>query len=126
MHTYMCVYMCIRVCMHIQVHRFPSVLNGKESTCHAGDQGSIPGLRRSPREGNGNPFQYLARRIPWAEEPCWLQSMGSQRVRHDRAASTFTFTSYRGISCFSFEIKLFTARAKKSLLQKWQYFLYLA
>ena len=26
---------------------------GKESTCNAGDPGSIPGLRRSPGEGNG-------------------------------------------------------------------------
>ena len=25
----------------------------------------------------------LAWRIPWTEEPCGLQSMGSQRVRHD-------------------------------------------
>ena len=25
---------------------------------NAGDQGSIPGLGRSPGEGNGNPFQY--------------------------------------------------------------------
>ena len=31
---------------------------GKESACNAGDQGSIPGLGRSPGEGNGNPFQY--------------------------------------------------------------------
>ena len=25
----------------------------------------------------------LAWRIPWTEDPGWLQSMGSQRVRHD-------------------------------------------
>ena len=31
----------------------------KESACSAGDWGSIPGLGRSPREGNSNPFQYL-------------------------------------------------------------------
>ena len=31
----------------------------KESTCNAGDLGSIPGLRRSPREGNGDPLQYF-------------------------------------------------------------------
>ena len=31
-------------------------LNGKESACNAGDLGSIPGLGRSPREGNGNPL----------------------------------------------------------------------
>ena len=32
--------------------------NGKASTCNAGDLGSIPGLERSPGEGNGNPLQY--------------------------------------------------------------------
>ena len=31
---------------------------GKESTCNAGDLGSIPGLGRSPGEGKGYPFQY--------------------------------------------------------------------
>ena len=30
---------------------------GKESACSAGDLGSIPGLGRSPGEGNGNPLQ---------------------------------------------------------------------
>ena len=34
-------------------------------------------------EGNGNPLCTLAREIPWTEEPGRLQSMGSQRVRHD-------------------------------------------
>ena len=29
-----------------------------ESACNAGDQGSIPGSGRSPREENGNPLQY--------------------------------------------------------------------
>ena len=49
----------------------------------AGDAGSIPGLGRSPGEGNGNPLQYSCRKIPWMEEPGGLQSMGSQRVGHD-------------------------------------------
>ena len=31
---------------------------GKESTCNAGDPGSIPGLGRSPGEGKSYPFQY--------------------------------------------------------------------
>ena len=30
----------------------------KESACNAGDLGSIPGLGRSPGEGNGYPLQY--------------------------------------------------------------------
>ena len=33
----------------------------------------------------------LTWRIPWIEEPGRLQSMGSQRVRHDWATNTFTF-----------------------------------
>ena len=32
--------------------------DGKESACNAGDPGLIPGLGRSPGEGNGNPLQY--------------------------------------------------------------------
>ena len=32
--------------------------DGRESACNAGDLGSIPGLGRSPGEGNGNPLQY--------------------------------------------------------------------
>ena len=31
----------------------------KVSACNAGDPGSIPGSRRSPGEGNGNPLQYF-------------------------------------------------------------------
>ena len=31
---------------------------GKESACNAGDLGSVPGLRRSPGEGNGYPLHY--------------------------------------------------------------------
>ena len=37
---------------------FPGGSEGKESTCNAGDPGSIPGLGRSPGESNGSPLQY--------------------------------------------------------------------
>ena len=36
----------------------PRWLRGKESACSSGDAVSIPGLGRSPGEGNGYPFQY--------------------------------------------------------------------
>ena len=36
----------------------PSGSEVKASACNAGDLGSIPGSRRSPREGNGNTLQY--------------------------------------------------------------------
>ena len=37
---------------------FPCSAVGKESACSAGDLGSIPGMERSPGEGNGNPLQH--------------------------------------------------------------------
>ena len=37
---------------------FPGGSDGKESACNAGDPGSILGLRRSLREGNGYPLEY--------------------------------------------------------------------
>ena len=37
---------------------FPGGSDDKESACNARDPGSIPGLRRSSGEGNGNPLQY--------------------------------------------------------------------
>ena len=37
---------------------FPGGSDSKESACNAGDLGSIPGLGRSPGEGNGNPLWY--------------------------------------------------------------------
>ena len=42
--------------------------DGKESTCNAGDLGLIPGLKRSPGEGHGNPLQYS-----------WLENLHGQR-----------------------------------------------
>ena len=43
----------LRPCMD-----FPGGSDGKASAYIAGDLGSISGLGRSPREGNGNPLQY--------------------------------------------------------------------
>ena len=37
---------------------FPGGSDGKASAYNVGDLGSIPGLGRSPVEGNGNPLQY--------------------------------------------------------------------
>ena len=49
-----------------------------------GDPGLIPGLGRSPGEGNGNPLSgILAWRISWIEETGEPQSIGLQRVGHD-------------------------------------------
>ena len=44
--------------------------------------GSIPGLERSPGEGNDNRLQYSRLGNPM-DRGAWLQSMGSQKVVHD-------------------------------------------
>ena len=43
---------------------FPGDSDRKESSCNAGDPGLIPGLGRSPGEGNGHPTQYSCRENP--------------------------------------------------------------
>ena len=41
------------------LQELPGGSAGKESACHVGDLGSIPGLGRSLREGKGYPLQYF-------------------------------------------------------------------
>ena len=50
---------------------------------HQWDKVSIPGSGRSPGGENALYSSILPGRIPWTEEPGGLQSIGSQRVRHD-------------------------------------------
>ena len=65
---------------------FPGGSDSKESACNAGDLGSIPGLGRSPGEGNGNPLQYSCLENPHGQRslagysPC-----GCKRVGHNCA-----------------------------------------
>ena len=62
--------------------------NGKASVYNMRDLGSIPGLRRFPGEGNGNPLQYSCLENPIdGGASCRLLSMGSQRVGHNWATS---------------------------------------
>ena len=74
---------------------FQVSLVGKNLPANEGDiidAGSIPGLGKSP----GGILQYpclenplkdtsvsLPGESPWTEEPSWLQSIGSKKVRHD-------------------------------------------
>ena len=47
----------------------------------AGDVDSIPGLRRSPGEGNGNPFQYSCLENPTDREAWWATVRGVTKSR---------------------------------------------
>ena len=50
---------------------FPDSSDGKESACNAGDPGSIPGLEKSPGEGNGSPLQYSCLEDSTDKGTCW-------------------------------------------------------
>ena len=50
---------------------FPGGSDGKVSTYNVGDLGSIPGLGRSPGEGNGNPLQYSCLENPMDGGAWW-------------------------------------------------------
>ena len=62
---------------------FPGGSDSKASVYNTGDPGSIPGLGRSLEKEMAVHSSTIAWKIPWTEEPGRLQSMGSQRVRHD-------------------------------------------
>ena len=65
---------------------FPGGSAVKNAPANPGHTGSIPGSRRSPGEGKGNPLQYSCTINPVdKEEPGRLLPMGSQRVGHNWA-----------------------------------------
>ena len=55
----------------------------KESACSAGDLGLIPGLGRSPGEGNGNPLQYSCLGNPKDRGALQASIHGVAEVGHD-------------------------------------------
>ena len=72
---------------------FPDSSVGKESTCDAGDPGSIPGLGRSTGEGIGYPLQYswashvaqLVKNLPvmremWVQSPSWEEPLEKEKA----------------------------------------------
>ena len=55
---------------------FPCGSDGKESTCDAGDLGSIPGLVRAPGGGHGGPPQCSFLENPMDGGACWVTVHG--------------------------------------------------
>ena len=78
MHTDLCILSFIYKLLTIVVG-FPGGSDSKASVYNVGDPGSIPGSRRSPGEGNGNPLQYSCLENSIDREPGGLQSVGLQR-----------------------------------------------
>ena len=61
---------------HLTSHSKMVYLHGKASVYNAGDLGLIPGLGRSPREGNGNPLQYSCLENPREGGAWWAAIYG--------------------------------------------------
>ena len=82
-------------------------MNFKASACNAGEQGSIPGLGRSPGEGNGNPLQYSCLVNPMDGGAWWatVHGVAKSRIRLNdftsskvRSSQHTTFTLARTLS----------------------------
>ena len=77
---------------------FPHSSVGKESTCNAGDPGSIPGSGKSTGEGIGYPLQYswaslvsqLVKNLPAMWET-WVQSLGWEDPLEKERLPTLVF-----------------------------------
>ena len=78
---------------------FPGGSDSKESACNAGDMVWSMDWEDPLEKEMATHSSILAWRIPWTEEPGGLQSMGSQRVRHDWATNIIL---YRPLSLFTF------------------------
>ena len=76
------IYSYVSLCQDIG---FPSGSVVKNPPANEAGTGSIPGLRRSPGEGNGKSVQYSCLENPMNRGAWLATSMGSQRVRQDWA-----------------------------------------
>ena len=71
---------------------FPGGSEGEASAYNERDLGSIPGLGRSPGEGNGNPLQYSCLENPM-EGGAWYTTVhGVTKSWTQLSDFTFTFT----------------------------------
>ena len=75
---------------HFHFQSFPGGSDGKDPACSSGDVGSIPGLERSPREGNNYSLQYSSL-VGYSPLGC-KESDTTERLTH----KYFTSFSLRG------------------------------
>ena len=77
-------------CPHLPGHaKIHGGSDSKESACDVGDLDSIPGLRKSPGEGSGNPLQYSCLENPKDGGAWWATVHGV--TKNQTQLSDFTF-----------------------------------
>ena len=72
----------------------PDGSDSKESACSMGNLGLIPGSRRSPGEGNGNPFQYSCLENSMDRGAGQATAHGVTKNRTQLSDYTFTFKNF--------------------------------
>ena len=83
--------LCFHCCRPRFDPGFPGGSDSKESACNAGHPGSIPGLGRSPGEGNGTPLQYSCLENPVDGGAWWAAVHGVPKSPTRLSNFTFTF-----------------------------------
>ena len=85
---HICVYIHIHTCTHTHIYMyFPG-----GSVCNLPVTWEIPGLGRSPGEGNGYPLQYSCLENS-RDRGAWGVTFHGQRIGHDRVTITYTFAN---------------------------------
>ena len=118
LHIY--IYTYIYVCMHTYPYMWASLVGQMVKNLLAMQGTQVWSLRQEyPLEKEmATHSSILVWRIPWTEEPGKLQSMGSQRVRHDWMTDTYIYVHiYMHIHFISILTQRYTRSVMR--LQEW-------
>ena len=74
---------------------FPHSSFGKESTCNAGDPGSIPASGRSAGGGIGSPLQYSSASLAGKESACNAEDLGCEDPLEDGKATHSSILAWK-------------------------------
>ena len=76
---------------HLLICHACTFLDSKETADNVGDHGLIPGLERSPGEGQGNPLQYSCLQNSMDGGPWWVPAHGVEKSQTRTEWLTFAF-----------------------------------
>ena len=87
------LYMCgkVNICIYFHIGTSLVAQTVKASAYNAGDQDSVPGMRRSPGGGNGNPLQYSCLENLMDREAWQARVYGVTKCQTQLSDFTFTF-----------------------------------
>ena len=108
-------------------------LVSKESACNAGDPGLIPGLGRSPGEGNVNPLQYSCLENPMDRGTWGAVAQGVTRIGHNLATTppppsfwdSTDLIQLNSFFCSDLKITVIYLHSKSLLCWPWFFFFFL-